>query len=258
MRVMMNEAAPEVVTPGGHADEAALERLYAYPDTSARPWTRANMVATLDGAATGNDGRTASINTEADLVVYTLLRDLADVILVGAGTARLEGYRRPVRRTGKRAERAVAQGRAPHPELAVVSRGAHVPPLLAAPAPDRGEVLMITCAAAGPDALARARRALGADRVIIAGEDEVDLPLVTAVLHERGLPRVLCEGGPRLLADVAAAGVLDEMCQTVVPLLAGGTAPRITEGTPADVDLRPRLLLEADGTLLHRWIRPTA
>lgn len=258
MRVLMNEAAPEVPTPHGRADQDTLEQLYAYPDTSTRPWTRANMVATLDGAAMGNDGRTASINTEPDLVVYTLLRDLADVILVGAGTARLEGYRRPARRSGDRAERAVAEGRTAHPELAVVSRGAHVPPLLAAPAPDRGEVLMITCAAAGPSALARARKVLGTDRVVIAGEDEVDLPLAVTALHDRGLPRVLCEGGPQLLADVAASGVLDEMCQTVVPLLAGGTAPRITKGTPADLDLRPRLLLESHGTLLHRWIRPDA
>src|SRR5699024_2187349 len=130
MRVLMNEAAPEVPTPHGRADQDTLEQLYAYPDTSTRPWTRANMVATLDGAAMGNDGRTASINTEPDLVVYTLLRDLADVILVGAGTARLEGYRSPARRSGDRAERAVAEGRTAHPELAVVSRGAHVPPLL--------------------------------------------------------------------------------------------------------------------------------
>lgn len=258
MRVLMNDVTPERVPPGGHADEAALEQLYAYPDTSARSWVRANMVATLDGAAMGNDGRTASINTEPDLVVYALLRDLADVILVGAGTARIEGYRPPARRSGDRAERALAEGRAAHPELAVVSRAANVPPLLAAPASDRGEILMVTCAAAGPVALARARKVLGADRVVIVGEDEVDLPLAVTVLHERGLPRVLCEGGPQLLADVAASGVLDEMCQTVVPLLAGGVAPRITEGTPADLGLRPRLLLESEGTLLHRWIRPDA
>lgn len=258
MRVLTNEVAPGVMTPGGRADEAALEQLYAYPDTSTRSWVRANMVATLDGAAMGNDGRTASINTEPDRVVYTLLRDLADVVLVGAGTARIEGYRRPARRSGDRAERALAQGRTAHPELAVVSRGANVPPLLAAPAADRGGVLLITCAAAGPQALARAREVLGADRVVIAGEDEVDLPLAVTVLHERGLARVLCEGGPQLLADVAASGVLDEMCHTVVPVLAGGVAPRITEGTPADLDLRPRLILESNGTLLHRWVRPDA
>src|SRR5699024_10959674 len=124
--------------------------------------------------------------------------------------------------------------------------------------PYRGEVLMLTCAAAVPSALARARQVLVTDRVVIAGEDEVVLPLAVTALLDRGLSRVLCEGGPQLLADVAASGVLDEMCQTVVPLLAGGTAPRITKGTPADLELRPRLLLESHGTLLHRWIRPDA
>ncbi|WP_026118668.1 pyrimidine reductase family protein [Nocardiopsis salina] len=260
MRVLLNEGAPGVVGadgpfPGDPVDDAALERLYSYPDTSARAWVRANMVATLDGGAAGNDGRTASINTEPDNRVFTLLRDLADVILVGAGTARVEGYRRAARRSGVLAERALAEGRGAHPAIAVVSESGGVPPILAEEVPDRGAVYLVTCEAAGPEALQRARDVLGAERVLIAGQDEVDLPRAVRVLHERGLRRVLCEGGPRLLADVAAAGVLDELCQTVVPLMAGGRAQRITAGTPADRHLFPRLVLEADGTLLHRWIR---
>ncbi|WP_231640846.1 pyrimidine reductase family protein [Nocardiopsis sp. NRRL B-16309] len=256
VRLLMNDVAPGAAEPGDPVDDAVLEALYAYPDTGGRPWVRANMVSTLDGAAAGNDGRTGTINTEADLVVFTLLRDLADVVLVGAGTARAEGYRRPTPRTGARRERAEAQGRAAHPALAVVTRSAHVPPLLAAEEPDRGQVWLLTCQEAGEPALERARAALGPDRVLVLGEAEVDLVAAVDALHERGMPRILCEGGPRLLRDVAAEGVLDELCLTVVPVLAAGAEQRITAGAGVDQELVPRLLLEGGGTLLHRWIRP--
>ncbi|NYJ33158.1 pyrimidine reductase family protein [Nocardiopsis aegyptia] len=256
VRLLMNDVAPGAAEPGDPVDDSVLEALYAYPDTVGRPWVRANMVATLDGAAAGNDGRTGTINTEADLVVFTLLRDLADVVLVGAGTARAEGYRRPTPRTGARRARAEAQGRAAHPALAVVTRTAHVPPLLAAEETDRGQVWLLTCQEAGEPALERARAALGPERVLVLGEAEVDLVAAVDALHERGMSRILCEGGPRLLRDVAAEGVLDELCLTVVPVLAAGAEQRITAGAGVDQELVPRLLLEGGGTLLHRWIRP--
>jgi riboflavin biosynthesis pyrimidine reductase len=253
VRLLMNDAAPGAASPGDPLDGPALERLYAYPD---QPWLRANMVSTLDGAAAGNDGRTGTINTPADLVVYTLLRDLADVVLVGAGTARSEGYRRAGPRTGDRAARAVAEGRAARPEIAVVSGTGRVPPLLAEPDGDGGGVLLVTCDAAGTEALDRARRLLGGDRVLVCGRERVDLPAAVDALVRRGLPRILCEGGPRLLADVAAAGLLDEMCLTVVPLMAGGVQQRIAVGTAADAPLVPGVLIESEGTVLQRWLRP--
>ncbi len=255
MRLLLNDAVPGAGSPGDALDASALERLYVYPD---RPWLRANMVATLDGAAAGNDGRTGSINTPADQVVYTLLRDLADVVLVGAGTARVEGYRHTRPRTRDLLSRAVAEGRAAHPELAVVSATGRVPPLLADRAEDGGGVLLVTCGAAGAEALGRARHALGEDRVLVCGDQSVDLPAAVAALSDRGLPRILCEGGPRLLADVAAAGLLDELCLTVVPLLAGGLEQRIAVGTAADHALVPGVVIESGGTLLQRWLRSGA
>ncbi|WP_198659090.1 pyrimidine reductase family protein [Nocardiopsis sp. FIRDI 009] len=256
VRLLLNDVVPGAADPGDRLGPDDLERLYAYPDVTARPWVRANMVATLDGAAAGNDGRTGSINTAADLVVYTLLRDLADVILVGAGTARSEGYRRTPPRSARFLDRAAAEGRPSCPVTAVVSGAAQVPPLLAADAPDHGDVLLVTCAGAGPEALDRARRLLGSDRVIVVGAQSVDLPAAVDALHARGLPRILCEGGPRLLRDVAAADALDELCLTVVPLLAAGVQQRVTAGAGVDRALVPRLVIEQDGTLLHRWMRP--
>ena len=69
--------------------DTALYAAYAPPR---EPWLRANMVTTLDGSATGADGRSGGINTEADHVVFELLRAQSHAVVVGAGTLRDEGY----------------------------------------------------------------------------------------------------------------------------------------------------------------------
>lgn len=253
MRLLLNDVDPSVA-PDADLDEPALARLYAYPET---PWLRANMVSTLDGAATGPDGRTGSINNEADRQVFLLLRALADVILVGAGTARAEGYRRPRPVTGDRA--VLRESRPAAPSLVVVSRTANLPLQLATP-PDQGagtvgQVMLATSRAADEQAVDAAREALGEEQVLVAGDDSVDLAQVLRHLAERGLTRMLCEGGPALLRDMTAAGLVDELCLTVVPQLIAGDHPRILTGEGLDAELSPRLLLEAEGTLLGRWSR---
>lgn len=255
MRLVLNDV--DATPPGEVLDDATLARLYAYPGGPGGPgpWLRANMVSTLDGAATGPDGRTGSINNDADKQVFGLLRALADVIVVGAGTARAERYRqvRPV--TGERA--ALRAGRPAAPALVVVSRTANLPLLLATPPDfeDAGEVLLATCAAAEPRAVDAAREALGEDKVLVLGDDGVDLPALVEHLAGLGMGRILTEGGPLLLRDVVAAGLLDELCLTVVPHLLAGEHPRILTGEPVASSLSPALLLEADGTLLGCWTR---
>ncbi len=259
MRIVLNDVDPSVPPPGTGGsdvvDDATLARLYAYPG---QPWIRANMVSTLDGAATGPDGRTGSINNEPDFRVFTLLRALADAVVVGAGTARAEGYGRPRPPRGDRAD--LREGRAAAPALVVVSRSASVPSTVAAPAEHEGagEVLLVTCEAAGGAAVAAARDTLGDDQVLVLGQGEVDLVALREELMARGLGRVLTEGGPRLLRDLVAAGVVDEICLTVVPHVIGGDHPRILTGQSVTAELHPRLLLEEGGTLLGRWTRSAA
>jgi len=196
------------------------------------PWLRVNFVSTVDGAATGSDGLSGTINNAADKRVFDALRRRAHCLVVGAGTLRAEEYDVP---------------RVP---LVVVSRSADLPPTLR-DAP-RGRVLMATVASS--DGLAAAREALGEDNVLVLGEDEVDLVALKEALVARGWTEQLCEGGPSLFADLLAAGVVDELCWTVVPMLTGGGALRIATGTRVAVPLRPALLLEQDGTLLGRWL----
>ena len=217
----------------------------------------ATMVASVDGAARGPDGRSGSLGTPADRRVFAVLRALADVVLVGAGTVRAEGYRELPVADHLRAARAAA-GRVPALVLAVVTRRGQVPQdVLHGPQ----EVLVVT-GAAGAE---RARAQVPADRVVaLPRADDPDSPDLAAaldVLAMRGLVHVLAEGGPRLLADLLAADLVDELCLTTSPLLLAGPAPRTAAGAgPLDPPRSARLrhLLRApDDTLLTCWdLRP--
>ena len=256
MRVLLSDDDLGRWSPGhvGVLDSEGLALAYAHPRLPAgRSWVRANFISTLDGAAAGDDGRSGSINTSADRDVFGLLRALADVILVGAGTARVEGYRRASVRAPWLGLR---QGLPEHPTMAVFSRSGDVPPGLSQARDDSGDVVLVTCQSAGAVAIDRARNVLGEGQVIIAGDTSVDLASAVDSLAGRGLPRMLCEGDPHLMRDLTASGRLDELCLTIAPTLVAGHRPRITAGAAVTADLTPRLLIESQGSLLGRWTTP--
>jgi riboflavin biosynthesis pyrimidine reductase len=216
------------------------------------------MVATLDGAVAGADGLSGSISSPADRAVFPVLRGLADVVLVGAGTVAAERYADPEPKE-RFAEARAALGQAPAPALAVVTASGRLPDrLLAGPGrlarTGRWRLVVLTTASAGTDRLAALRDRLGDDAVVVAGDVTVDPTRALAELVSRGLPRVLCEGGPTLLAAVVAAGCLDELCLTTSPLLAGGPSGRLLRGAPVGASLDLGHLLEQDGTLMARWV----
>ena len=252
------------VYPGGSAlDDAALAALYNYPDLGAPParWLRTNMVASLDGAATV-DGRSGGLSNEADQQIFALLRAYADVLLVGAGTARAEGYG-PVRPESEGLRWAwLRDGRPPSPPIAVVTRGLDLDlgGALLTDAPPHARTIVITTESAQPDRRAAAARSA---EVIVAGEASVDLMAAVDALAERGYQRISCEGGPHLLAQLADAGLLDELCLTISPLLAGPEAGRIVTGAlpmPGGATLPFTLAhaLEDEGYLLCRYVRRDA
>jgi riboflavin biosynthesis pyrimidine reductase len=238
---------------GAPMDSQALARAYAYPQLSAdQTWVRANFISTLDGAAAGDDGHSGSINTGADHEVFALLRALSDVVVVGAGTARTEGYRRATIRAPWSYLR---QERSAHPATAVFTRSGAVPPGLSQARQDSGEVLLVTCQQAGAQAIDLARSTLGQENVIVQGQEKVDVGSALDSLAVRGLRRILCEGGPHLMGDLTASGRLDELCLAVAPTLVAGEHPRITAGAALTANFMPWLLIESEGTLLGRWVR---
>jgi riboflavin biosynthesis pyrimidine reductase len=226
-----------------------LARLYAPPDRDGT-WVRANFVSTLDGAATGADGLSRSINDPADQKVFGLLRALSDVVLVGAGTVAAEHYRAMSLTDEQRAVRATT-GRSGVPTLAIVSRSLDVPEQQLAPG--EGRVIVLHPSQCDDGKRAAVALALGADNVIAAGDGWVDPARAVQILAERGLRQVLCEGGPTLMGMLVAGGVVDELCLTLSPLAVGGVHPRILNGPPVDQSWRLGHLLEQDGVLIGRW-----
>lgn len=229
-------------------DEAGLHDAYGGepPDL-----VRINFVASADGAATLS-GRAGGLGSPADQGLLRLLRDRADAILVGAGTARAESYR-PLRDDPSRAAARAARGQSRVPPLILVSQRLSVAPDDPIVANAVAATVIVTCASSD-----RHRRgALAAvTPVIVAGEETVDLPAARAALAERGLRRLVCEGGPTLFGTALAAGIVDEVCLTVSPLLTGPGADRIVAGHLRIDPVRTRLhhVLEDDGLLFLRYI----
>jgi riboflavin biosynthesis pyrimidine reductase len=222
----------------------AIAERYAYPTPG--PWLRANMVASADGAA-WRAGRTGPLGGEADRRLLSTLRALADVVIVGAGTVRVEGYG-PVHRGPSWGN--LRDGRPPTPPLAVVSRSLDLDfdgPLFA-----EARTIVITCSAAPEDRMAACRKV--AD-VIVAGDEAVDVGAALDALVERGFTRLLTEGGPTLLAEFAAAGRLDELCLTISPQLVGGDAARIIDGPGLATYLRLGHALVDEDFLFLRYLR---
>lgn len=253
MRRLFPVTDPTAADDRGEWSLDALADAYAYPDTDGS-WLRANMVSTLDGAAQ-HDGRSQPISCASDMRIFGTLRGLADVVVAGAETVRLEGYR-PARAREAFAVRRAAAGQGPAPAVAVVSGSLDLDfslPLFVSPLVP---TLLLTGAGAPPDRISEARKA-GAE-VVIAGEgSRVDPARAVRELADRGLKRLLTEGGPRLLGQFVAAGVLDEMCLTLAPLLTAGDAQRIAGGPSVAMPERFALasVLEEAGFLFSRYRR---
>lgn len=205
--------------------------LYAYPDVD-RAWVRVNFVSSVDGSAQGADGVSGMLGTDADRATFDLLRDLCDVVLVSAGTARAEDY-----------------GPVDDGVLALVSRSLDVPERLRVPG-----VLVVAPADVDGESI-EALEAAGVE-VLTTGDADIDWPAVLDELGRRGLRRVLCEGGPSLLGTLATLDLVDELCLTLSPVLVAGEGRRISvSDETTDVPLRLAHALDVEGTLLTRWVR---
>lgn len=217
-----------------------------------RPGVRLNMIASVDGASSLH-GRSGALGGPADKSLFAVLRSLADVILVGAGTMRAESYGAVRLDTTARAWRC-AEGLPPVPPIAVVTRTCRLD--WTSPFFIESEQRAVVVTVVSADAADRAHAAEVAD-VIVAGDEEVDVAGVVRALGERGHHDVLAEGGPVVAAQLAAAEVLDELCLTVSPMLTAGDARRILDG-PAllrPVGLELAHVLEADDHLFLRYRR---
>ena len=217
---------------------------------------RVNFVSSADGAAQA-DGRSEGLQTKGDNRIFAALRDLADVIVAGAGTVTIEGYR-AVRVSPRRAAIRQAHGLREVLPTAVISRSLRLDPdsaLFVDARPD-ARTIVLTCEAAPADRRAALQKV--AD-VAMCGDEQVDAGLAKAALVERGLTRILSEGGPITFGYLIEGGVVDELCLSLTPLLVGPGPTRITAGRadwPNPVGMRLAGLLEEDDALFLRYRMP--
>jgi len=238
------------------ADDRALSideviAAYAVADRGVTT-VRVNFVTSLDGSSTV-DGVSGGLGGPADKTVFDVLRRLADVVLVGAGTVRDEGYgamRLDVDAATWRDEHELPL----HPVFAIVSGSLDLDP--------RSE--LFTAAPVRPIVLTTERadpaKRMDLDRVaevVSCGDEHVEPRRAIAALVERGLHQILCEGGPRLFGSFIAADAVDELCLTFSPRLVGGAGDRIVAGPGHGLprELRLQHLLRSEEFLLSRYVR---
>lgn len=225
------------VHPAPHAPTTVAEAYTVErPPPPGRPWVGLCMVASLDGSVT-LDGTSGGLGNPNDVDVLVTLRRLADVVVVGAGTARGEGYG-PPKKPGLRIGVVTNSGRVDldHP-LFTSGAGFVIAPRSAAIDEARVDVLR-------------------------SGDGAVDLPHAIARLHEvvPGVRHVQAEGGPTLNAALAEADLVDELALTLSPNVVGGSGARVTSGAP-QLDRRfdlAHLLTDDDGFVFGRWVRRAA
>ncbi|MFZ0835258.1 MAG: pyrimidine reductase family protein [Mycobacterium sp.] len=236
-------------------DTPELPGLYAYPPDLTTCWVRANMIASADGGATV-EGRAGGLAGSGDRVLFMVLREIADVVLVGAGTARTENYSGAQLSVASRQARQ-ARGQAEIPPIAVITASGALDPTARLFTRTETPPLVFTTTASF---IATRERLHGVAEVHDASSTDpiaVDPTAVLAELAKRGLYRVLCEGGPTLLGDIVELGLLDELALTVAPLLVAGGAPRVVKGpNPLTTELvSEQIMSDAEGYLYLRYSR---
>jgi riboflavin biosynthesis pyrimidine reductase len=236
-----------VPSPQDLEGDAELEEFYTLPPGR---HVRANFVVSVDGAVEIG-GRSRSLGAPADRAAFMAMRAVADAVMVGAGTARIERYGPVVISDDGQARRS-ARDQQPVPPLVVVSRrgllsaedrifsGGHRP-------------IVVTTGSA----LAEHPDLVDLADVLESGEDDVDLPRAVDRLFGMGLERILCEGGPSLLHSLLEHDLVDEICVTFSPVIAGSQHVRLSGDEPLAEPAYFGLdgLLEGDGLLMARYGR---
>ncbi len=232
----------------GSVEAPDLQRLYRPPPGR---HVRANLVVSVDGAVE-LDGVSGGLGGPGDRAVFAVLRAMADVVVAGSGTVKAEDYG-PVRVSpSHRAERA-QRGQPPDVPVAVVTNRADLDPASRLFHADGGaRPIVITCTSATE---ARRRALHEVADVVVCGDQQVDDALALDALADRGLLHVLCEGGPTLVTRWMAGALVDELCVSHAPVLAGPGRFPLSAGVPFEHPVRLRLahLLEADGILIGRY-----
>ena len=224
-----------------------LASAYAWPEGA---WTRAMMLTTLDGAIAGADGLSGSISSATDRLIFGEVRRLADAVLVGAGTIRAEHYN-PMKARPEHLEARAAAGLQPAPVVVIVSHSLDLPwqdPLFH----ESAQQPIVLTGSHDPSSGEFMRALAHAD---VQQIPDLEARTIIGAMHSRGLSRIVCEGGPTLLTQMAAADLIDEYDLTLAPILAGN-GHGIVDGPLGEIKrLRLAHALTDDGFVFTKYVR---
>lgn len=212
-------------------DRERLLELYRPP---AAEWLRLNLITSVTGAASGSDGTSATLTNPADRRILGVIRELADVVLIGAQSVRAEGYQQPRRSriaivtttgdlAGNRLER--ADGPAP----------------------------IVICPESAVD---RVRATLdGPELLVVEASDGRIRPVgIVDALRTIGLASIVCEGGPALASQLVDAGLVQEFCLATSPRIGGAPFPVLGGTAIAErTAVLTSLLRDESSGLYARW-----
>lgn len=216
--------------------EGTRERLLELYRPPAGEWLRLNLVTSVSGSAAGSDGTSETLTSPADRRILGVIRELADVVVVGAQSVRAEGYVRP-----KRAPLAV-----------VTSSGDLEGHKIAGDGP----AVVVVCPSESVD---RVRQSLPDADILTVGGPRMPAAEILAALHDHGFASIVCEGGPGLARQFVVAGLVDEVCLTTSPRLTGVTLPLFgVEEFPEVAVTLGHLLVDDESALYARWTTASA
>jgi riboflavin biosynthesis pyrimidine reductase len=226
-----------------------VELQMAYPrGRSDRPWVMANFVTTLDGAAVV-DGGSSAINDEDDTDMFAAIRTVPDFVLVGAETVRAENYR-PIDLDARRRHMRLETGLDETPHLVVATRSLDLDPEMRVFSDPERRVTILTTEQAPAERFTALSEVADVVRLPATGPEDI-------LYYLRLAKVVLVEGGPSIMGQFVAAGLLDELSLTLSPMLAAGVSVRLAHGPAAEPPLEMRLdkLLHGERSLFLRYLR---
>ena len=207
-------------------------------------WVRLNLIASVDGNAAGTDGTSETLTSSIDRTILGVIRELSDVVLVGANSVRREGYILPRRA-----------------RLAIVTSTGDLEGHRIDPAAGQGKVIVL-CPSSALETVNRTLNPEVSEIVVIdtdPGERTLEMSRVVEALASLGLTSVVCEGGPVLAGQLLADGLVDEACFSTSPLIGGTRLPMLETplGTEQRLELS-QLLIDSASGVYARWAVQTA
>lgn len=215
--------------------EGSRDRLLDWYTPPLDTWLRVNLVTSVSGSAVGTDGTSNSLTSATDRRILGVIRELSDVVLVGAESVRVEGYQLP-----RKARLAIVTGSGNFSGHRFAQE-------------DAARITVIC----PPDVADAVRGELPGAEVLVVGAPAERLSPASIVesLRAAGHGSIVCEGGPSLASALLDAGLVDELCLTTSPLLTDSSPAAFAATGLGEHGLElHQLLLDDASYLFARWL----